>query len=79
MVDPPPAGPSAPQPVAMSFIPPPFPGQRPDLNEKFLKGRHDEFAERARKDHLSDEVRPPWWVRLRRALRGRRSSTPPSS
>jgi hypothetical protein len=52
---------------------------RPDVHEKLASERQRDAQERARKDHVADEIHPPWWRRLGRALRGRRSSTPPAS
>jgi hypothetical protein len=52
---------------------------RPDVNRDLDKGRQREAEERARKDHIADEIRPPWWRRLGQALRGGRSSNPPRS
>jgi hypothetical protein len=52
---------------------------RPDINREIAFERQHEMDERARQEYVADGIRPPWWRRLRRALRGRRSSTPPSS
>jgi hypothetical protein len=85
MVDPPPAG--SPEASIVSeasqlttsmagYVPQ---SPRPDINREIASERQREMDERARQEHLADGIRPPWWTHLRRALRGRRSSTPPSS
>jgi predicted nicotinamide N-methyase len=85
MVDPPPAWSPEASIVAeaghlrrtMAGYVPQYP--RPDVNREIASEHQHEMDERARQEHLADGIRPPWWTRLRRALRGRRSSTPPSS
>jgi hypothetical protein len=49
-------------------------GPKTGLTEQDLIGRDDEYVEQAKEDHVADEVRPPWWIRLRRVLRRRSPS-----
>jgi hypothetical protein len=52
---------------------------RPDVNREVESDRQREAEERARKERVANEIHPPWWQRLRQALRPGRSSTPPAS
>jgi hypothetical protein len=57
---------------------PPIGPEGPELNKKLTEELQHDAEERARLEHIADEIHPPWWLRIRRSLRARRSSPPPA-
>jgi hypothetical protein len=50
--------------------------QRPDLNERMEEdGRHERDRVYAQGESLANEVKPSWWVRLKRMFSRRQSPT----
>jgi len=56
----------------------PYPGQNPELTQQAQAERLRDAEERARDEQLAEEIRPRWWIRVRRSLRRRRSANPSS-
>jgi hypothetical protein len=44
-------------------------GNRSDINEQILEGRHAEERERASEAAMANEARPSWYKRLKAKLR----------
>jgi hypothetical protein len=44
-------------------------GHPPEWNDKIQDEHHKDLTEEAREAHIADEVSPPWWRRMWRAIK----------